>query len=116
MKPLILTGLSVAILLLALAPWSLAQDEKPSPAPNEKAEQIMQRALKVVGGDRYLQVKTQIGRGFFTEFRDGSRDFQLSLSITLLILTKSELNSPAAAHGQFKPTFAAAAGSMTAPR
>jgi hypothetical protein len=71
MKPLILTGLSVAILLLALAPLSFAQDEKPSPSPNEKAEQIVQRALKVVGGDRYLQVKTQIGRGFFTEFRDG---------------------------------------------
>jgi hypothetical protein len=55
MKPLILTGLSVAILLLALAPLSFAQDEKPSPAPNEKAEQVMQRALKVVGGDRYLR-------------------------------------------------------------
>jgi hypothetical protein len=71
MKPLILSGLSVAILLLALAPLSFAQNEKPAPAPNEKAEQVMQRALKVVGGDRYLQVKTQIGRGFFTEFRDG---------------------------------------------
>lgn len=67
MKPLIIT---VAILLLAAAP-SFAQDEKPSPSPNEKAEQIVQRALKGVGGDRYLQVKTQIGRGFFTEFRDG---------------------------------------------
>jgi len=71
MKPLILAGLVVAILLLALAPASLAQDEKPSPSPNEKAVQIVQRALKVVGGDPYLQVKTQIGRGFFTEFHDG---------------------------------------------
>lgn len=71
MKPLILTGLCVGILLLALAPLSFAQDEKPSTSPNEKADQVMQRALKVVGGDRYLQAKTQIGRGFFTEFRDG---------------------------------------------
>jgi len=71
MKPLLLTGFSVAILLLTLAPLSFAQDEKPSPSPNEKAEQIVQRALKAVGGDRYLQVKTQIGRGFFTEYRDG---------------------------------------------
>ena len=72
MKPLILTGLAVAILLLTLAPLSLAQDEKPSLSPNEKADQIVQRALKAVGGDRYLQVKTQIGRGFFTEFHDGA--------------------------------------------
>lgn len=71
MKPLILTRLAVAILLFALAPLSCAQDEKPSPSPNEKAEQIVQGALKAVGGDRYLQVKTQIGRGLFTEYRDG---------------------------------------------
>lgn len=71
MKPLIVARLSVAILFLTLGPLSFAQDEKPSPSPNEKAEQIVQRALKGVGGDRYLQVKTQIGRGFFTEFRDG---------------------------------------------
>src|SRR5262249_57871532 len=71
MKPLILTRFSVAVLLFFLAPLSLAQDNQPSPSPGEKAEQIVQRALKAVGGDRYLQVKTQIGRGFFTEFRDG---------------------------------------------
>ena len=70
MKPLILTGLFLAVLLVR-APASFAQDNKPSPSPSEKAEQIVQRALKAVGGDRYLQVKTQIGRGFFTEFRDG---------------------------------------------
>src|SRR5215510_11183185 len=70
MKPLILTGVFLAVLLVR-APASFAQDAKPSPSPGEKAEQIAQRALKAVGGDRYLQVKTQIGRGFFTEFRDG---------------------------------------------
>ena len=31
----------------------------------------MQRALKSVGGDRYLQVKTVTGRGLFTVFADG---------------------------------------------
>jgi hypothetical protein len=72
MKPLTLTGLAVAILFFGLAPLSFAQDEKPSPSPNDKAEQIVQRALKVVGGDRYLQAKTVIGRGFFTEYRDGA--------------------------------------------
>jgi hypothetical protein len=71
MKPLILIRLAAVTLLLAVPPLTLAQDEKSAPAPNEKAEQILQRALKVVGGDRYLQVKTQTGRGFFTDFHDG---------------------------------------------
>jgi len=71
MKPLILIRLAAVILLLAVPPLTLAQDEKPAPAPSEKAEQILQRALKALGGDRYLQVKTQIGRGLFTEFHDG---------------------------------------------
>jgi hypothetical protein len=72
MKPLILIRLAAVILLLAVPPLTLAQDEKPAPAPSEKAEQILQRALKALGGDRYVQVKTQIGRGFFTEFHDGA--------------------------------------------
>lgn len=71
MKPLILAGLAVAILLLALAPRSFGQDEKPSPLPAEKAEQVVQHGLKAVGGDRYLQVKTLIGRGLLTEYHDG---------------------------------------------
>lgn len=71
MKPLILTRLAITILLCGLASGSFAQEQKPEITPNEKAEQIVQRGLKAVGGDRYLQVKTQIGRGFFTEYRDG---------------------------------------------
>src|SRR5262245_7791590 len=71
MKPLILTGLFAAILLLVLSPICFGQDNKPSPSPNEKAEQIVQRGLQAVGGDRYLQVKTLIGRGFFTDYHDG---------------------------------------------
>jgi hypothetical protein len=71
MKPLILIRLAAAFLLVAVPHLTRAQDEKPAVAPNEKAEQIVQRALKAVGGDRYAQVKTQIGRGFFTEYHDG---------------------------------------------
>src|SRR5215510_276409 len=70
MKPLILAQL--ALVFLFLAPLTPAQVEQPSPAPSEKAEQIVQRALKALGGDRYLQVKTQIGRGLFTEYHDGA--------------------------------------------
>lgn len=71
MKPLLLTKLLIAFLLFASASFSLAQSEKPSLTDEEKAQQIVQRAIKAVGGDRYLQIKTVIGRGFFTDYKDG---------------------------------------------
>jgi hypothetical protein len=36
------------------------------------AQAIVARAVQVMGGDRYLQVKTQIGRGRFSNVREGS--------------------------------------------
>jgi hypothetical protein len=71
MKPLLLTKLLIAFLLFASASFSPAQSEKPSLTDDEKAQQIVQRALKAVGGDRYSQVKTLIGRGLFTDYKDG---------------------------------------------
>lgn len=64
--------LAFASLLLLLAAFAgAAQTEKPSPNPDEKAEKIVQRALQAMGGDRYRNVKTVIGRGFFTDYKDG---------------------------------------------
>ena len=37
----------------------------------EKAEAILKKAIQNLGGDRYLQVKTQIGRGKYSSIRDG---------------------------------------------
>jgi len=71
MKPLLLTKLSIAFLLFTSASFSVAQSEKPSLTDAEKAQQTVQRAIKTVGGDRYLQIKTVIGRGFFTDYKDG---------------------------------------------
>ena len=43
-----------------------AQIPKPTPATNdEKAETILQKAVQAMGGERYLNVKTIIGRGKF---------------------------------------------------
>ena len=65
-----LTSASLLSLLAALA--CAAQTENASPtAADEKAEKIVQKALQAMGGDRYLSVKTVIGRGFFTDFKDG---------------------------------------------
>jgi len=43
---------------------------KPTSA-EDKATQIVQKAVQTLGGDRYLNVKTVIGRGFFTDYKDG---------------------------------------------
>jgi hypothetical protein len=73
MKPQSLATRLLLIVLLLLVPAhaSLAQADKPTVSPDEKAQQVIQRALKAVGGDRYLQVKTIIARGLFTTFADG---------------------------------------------
>jgi hypothetical protein len=71
MKPLILKRLAAALLLFTLASFCFAQAEKPAASTDDKAAQIVQRALQAVGGDRYLQIKTVIGRGLFTDYKDG---------------------------------------------
>jgi hypothetical protein len=37
----------------------------------EKAEQIIRRATEVIGGSAYLNVRSSIGRGLFTQYKDG---------------------------------------------
>ena len=59
---------SVLFVLIAAA-FCPAQTTKTQTA--DKAEQIVQRAIQAVGGDRYLAVKTVTGRGFFTDYKDG---------------------------------------------
>ncbi len=38
----------------------------------EKAEAVIAKAVRTLGGERYLQVKTQIGRGKFSVIKDGA--------------------------------------------
>lgn len=40
-------------------------------APEDKAEGIVKHAIEVVGGNNYLNVKTTIGRGFYTTYKEG---------------------------------------------
>ncbi|MFN2491726.1 MAG: hypothetical protein ABR501_02440 [Pyrinomonadaceae bacterium] len=44
---------------------------KPGAAVDPKVEAIINRAIEVSGGSAYLNVKTVVGRGFFTRFNDG---------------------------------------------
>mgnify|MGYP003296005760 CR=1 FL=1 len=67
---------SVVILsLLALSCVSVAAQKDPAPKPSPensaKAEAVLSHALEVMGGNAYLNVKTVVGRGFFTSFQDG---------------------------------------------
>lgn len=44
---------------------------KPSPEDTAKVEAILNRAVEVLGGSAYLNIKTAVGRGFFTTFHEG---------------------------------------------
>lgn len=45
---------------------------QPAAKPDEKAEQIVQKAIQTIGGDAYLKVQTVVARGFFTEYPGGA--------------------------------------------
>lgn len=63
---------TVALLaILASVISCLAQSDAAAKANDEKAEQIIQKAIQAIGGDAYLNVKTVIGRGFYTSYHDG---------------------------------------------
>jgi hypothetical protein len=50
---------------------SAAQGQAQAPSVDEKSKQIMDRAIEVLGGANYLNVKTVIGKGFYTSINDG---------------------------------------------
>ncbi len=58
---------------LSLAANSQTVTPKPdsTAAANEKSEQIIKRAIEVLGGASYLNVRTVVGRGFFTSYHEG---------------------------------------------
>lgn len=74
------------IIFLWCAPSaSFAQQTSPADSPisgtspnskqgdgKEKAETVLQHAIEALGGRLYLEVRTIIGRGLFTQFQDGS--------------------------------------------
>lgn len=58
-----------SILLFAT---TAAAQLQPAPKSDEKAEQIVQKAIQAVGGDPYLKVQTVTARGFFTDYPGGA--------------------------------------------
>jgi hypothetical protein len=81
----VLTTLLLALFLLV--PQAQAQDGKTTPttittapaaANDQKAEQIIERATKALGGDSYLKVRSAASRGYYTQFKEGVSGLPLS--------------------------------------
>jgi len=66
------TFIPCALISFLVAAASVCCAQPPKVVPEGKAEEIIERGVKAMGGDRYLQVKTIIGRGFFTEYHEGN--------------------------------------------
>lgn len=64
--------LGIALALMLACETTGKGQTKTSEASTEKAEQVVKRALEAVGGTNYSNVQTVIGRGQFTQFRDGA--------------------------------------------
>lgn len=45
--------------------------QAPGPSIEEKAEKILQRAITAMGGNAFLNVRSSVGRGLFTPYREG---------------------------------------------
>jgi outer membrane lipoprotein-sorting protein len=60
-------------LVFGLGVSSIAQTPAPKPASSvdEKSQKIIDHAIEVLGGQTYLNVQTVIGRGFYSEFKEG---------------------------------------------
>lgn len=62
--------LVLVVCIAGLVTSSTAQTS--SSSVDEKSKQIIERAVEVLGGASYLNVKSVIGKGFYTAFADGA--------------------------------------------
>lgn len=64
------------LLLLVLSGAAVSAQPAAAPKPPSenaaKAEAIVNRAIEVLGGNSYLNVKTVVGRGFFSSYQEGA--------------------------------------------
>lgn len=60
----------VFLFLLAFGVFPASAQETDKNPETQKAEAIIQKAVQKLGGDRYLQVKTIVGRGNFNQFAE----------------------------------------------
>lgn len=77
--------IKVCLLVGILSVFAFAQNEKDKNASSktdDKAEAVLKKAVQNLGGEKYLQVKSQIGRGKYSILRDGQTvSFQSFLDV-----------------------------------
>lgn len=61
----------ILLLVCLVTGFTIATAQNTAPAVDEKSKQIMDRAIEALGGANYLNVRTVIGKGFYTNFADG---------------------------------------------
>jgi hypothetical protein len=71
-KSKFLTTLVDVLVVLLLCFSATAQTASKDVTPDQKAEQIVNRAIEVLGGGAYLNIHTVIGRGILTPYHDGA--------------------------------------------
>src|SRR5688572_26944841 len=65
---------SISLIVFLLAVACLAQDppaSAPKPGSREQAEAVIHKAIQNLGGEKYLGVKSQVGRGKYSIIQDG---------------------------------------------
>ena len=76
MKVVFSHTLSVTLIVFLLAGACFAQDQPapastPKPGNREQAEAVLNKAIQNLGGEKYLGVRTQIGRGKYSIIAEG---------------------------------------------
>ena len=73
-EPAIINGVPVAVFKTVQYSFIFGWNQTKVNMPNndEKAEAVIKKAVDILGGDKYLQVKSQIGRGKYHIIREGT--------------------------------------------
>jgi hypothetical protein len=58
-------------LIFGLGVASSAQTPGPPSSVDEKSQKIIDHAIEVLGGQNYLNVQSVVGKGFYSDFKDG---------------------------------------------
>jgi hypothetical protein len=59
------------MILLLVVSLLFAQTSAPASSVDEKSQQIIDRAIEALGGQKYLNVQTELGKGFYTTYNEG---------------------------------------------
>ncbi len=81
-RPILRTFFALTSVVFVSVFAASAQTDPPKPPQTEKAEAVIAKAVLVLGGDKYLRVTSQIGRGKFSVIKEGATvSFQTFLDV-----------------------------------